>query len=148
MSEITIVKTEQSHLDEICKIENMCFSSPWSKNSFQFGLDNPNTQSYYSAIIDNKIVGYICIFHLFEEGELLNIAVNPEFRGMGIAQKLMDKMFETLKTKNVSRITLEVRESNTPAISLYTKNGFVPFAVRKNYYSKPTEDGIVMEKHI
>jgi ribosomal-protein-alanine N-acetyltransferase len=67
---------------------------------------------------------------------------------MGIAQKLIDKMYETMLKKDVQRITLEVRKSNTPAISLYEKNGFSPIAVRKNYYTSPLEDGIVMEKHI
>ncbi len=148
MTDIKIIPTEIEHLDEICAIENSCFSSPWSKDSFIFGLNNGQTQSYYTAISENKVVGYICIFHLFEEGELLNIATHPEYRKLGIAQKLIDKMFEVLKEKCVERVTLEVRESNTPAKTLYTKNGFTQFAIRKNYYTKPTENGIVMEKHI
>ena len=148
MTDIKIIPTQKAHLDEICAIENVCFSSPWSKNSFAFGLDNSQTQSYYTAISENKVVGYICIFHLFEEGELLNIAIHPDYRKLGIGQKLIDKMFDILKEKGIERVTLEVRDSNIPARKLYTKNGFSQFAVRKNYYTKPLEDGIIMEKHI
>jgi ribosomal-protein-alanine N-acetyltransferase len=67
---------------------------------------------------------------------------------MGIAQKLMDSMYSFMKEKNVARLLLEVRESNEPAKNLYIKNGFSPIAVRKNYYTKPTENAVVMEKYI
>jgi ribosomal-protein-alanine N-acetyltransferase len=148
MNNIIILPAEEKHLDRIIEIENKSFSCPWSKNDFLYPLYNPEVQSLFSAVKNNEVVGYICIFHLFEEGELLNIAVTPELRCLGIAQMLIDKMCETLKEKSVSRVTLEVRESNTPAKSLYIKNGFSAFAIRKNYYKNPLENAIVMEKHI
>lgn len=148
MDKLIIVPTEESHLDKIAEIESICFSSPWSRKSFADGMANCDIQSYFTAIFDGVIVGYICLFHIFEDGELLNIAVSPEYRKMGIAQSLIDRMVEYLKQKNVNRITLEVRKSNVAAKSLYEKNGFKQFAVRKNYYTDPFEDGIIMEKHI
>ncbi len=148
MTGLVITPMEITHLDIITEIESLCFSTPWSRKSFEEGLANSFTQSYFTAILNNEIVGYICLFHLFEEGELLNIAVDPSKRGLGIGQLLIETMFTYLKTKNVSRITLEVRESNTAAKNLYIKNGFTPIAVRKNYYSFPLENGIVMETHI
>lgn len=148
MKDLCITPMLPDHLDCVEEIERLCFSTPWSKKSFEEGLSNSFTQSYFTAILDGQTVGYICLFHLFEEGELLNIAVDPAKRGMGIGQAMIDMMMGYLKGKNVSRITLEVRESNTAAKNLYTKNGFSPIAVRKNYYTSPLENGIVMETHI
>lgn len=148
MDNLIIIPTEDSHLDTIAEIEANCFSAPWSRKSFADGMKNPDIQSYFTAFYNNKIVGYICLFHIFEDGELLNIAVSPSYRKMGIAQSLIDYMVEYLKQKGINRITLEVRKSNIAARSLYEKNGFRQFAVRKNYYSEPFEDGIIMEKKL
>ena len=146
MSDITVIPTELNHLDKIAEIESLCFSNPWSKQSFADGMANEKVQKYFTAISGEKIVGYICIFHIFEDGELLNIAVAPDYRKQGIGQILIDKMFDYLKTQEVNRISLEVRESNVSARNLYLKNGFRPVGVRKNYYTDPREDGIIMEK--
>lgn len=148
MSETNIVPTVIDHIERISAIEKMCFSTPWSKDSFLYSLNNPNTQSCFSAVLNDSVVGYICFFHLYEHGELLNIAVHPNFRKSGIAQLLVDTMFDIMKQKNVQKITLEVRKSNVPAILLYEKNGFSPISVRKNYYTHPFEDAIVMQKLI
>ncbi len=148
MDKLIILPTEQSHLDKIFEIEAICFSSPWSKKSFADGMANKDIQSYFTALYNGEVVGYICLFHLFEESELLNIAVSPNYRKLRIGQSLIDFMFNYLKTKNISRVTLEVRESNVPAKNLYIKNGFTPIRIRKNYYTSPIENGIVMEKHL
>lgn len=148
MDEVKVIPTERDHLAFITATEKLCFSNPWSENSFAYALDNPNVQSCFTALYKGEPAGYMCLFHLFEEGELLNVAVSPDLRNKGIAQKMMDKMVEHLKEKGVERITLEVRESNAAARHLYERNGFTRFAIRKNYYSSPVENGIIMEKHI
>ncbi|MBR5322899.1 MAG: ribosomal protein S18-alanine N-acetyltransferase [Clostridia bacterium] len=148
MNNINIIPTTEEHLDAIAEIEAMCFSTPWSRNSFADSMSNKQVISFFTATLNNEIVGYICLFHLFEEGELLNIAVKPNFRNCGIAQKMINKMFELFKQKEVTRITLELRESNINAKSLYLKNGFEPIGIRKNYYTSPLENGIVMQKNI
>ncbi|MBQ6701624.1 MAG: ribosomal protein S18-alanine N-acetyltransferase [Clostridia bacterium] len=148
MNNIIIVPTTDAHLDTIAEIEAKCFTTPWSRQSFAEGLANTDIYTNFTALKDNTVVGYICLFHLFEEGELLNVAVSPQHRQQGIAQALLDKAFELMKDRKVTRMTLEVRTSNISAQSLYTKNGFHPIAIRKNYYTSPTEDGIVMEKSL
>ena len=148
MNNLTVVPTVYDHLDKITDIEKDCFSNPWSRASFEASLAADKLQTCLTALLDGEAAGYICIFHLFEEGELLNIAVSPKYRRLGIAQRLIDEMLTLLKTKNVERVTLEVRQSNASARSLYEKNGFLPIAVRKNYYTNPFEDGIVMEKRL
>lgn len=148
MDGLIVTPMTADHLDAVTEMERVCFSTPWSRKSFEDGLANTFTQSYFTALLGGEVVGYMCLFHLFEEGELLNIAVSPEKRGLGIGKAMMDTMFSYLKNKNVSRITLEVRESNTAAKSLYTRSGFAPIAIRKNYYTAPLENGIVMETHV
>lgn len=146
MDKLTIIPTTVDHLDRIAEIEALCFTTPWSRKSFADSMANEQVISFFTALIDNEIVGYICLFHLFEEGELLNIAVSPDYRKRGFGQQLMNKTFEYLEQKDVTRITLEVRESNNNAKNLYIKNGFKAIGIRKNYYTSPTENGIVMEK--
>lgn len=148
MSEIIIAPMEESHVSAVADIERLSFSTPWTENMFSLSLRDTSNQSCFVALFDQAVVGYIILLHCFEDGELLNVATLPEMRKMGIAKKLMDKMISLMKEKNVTRILLEVRESNVPAKTLYEKYGFSPIAVRKNYYTKPLENAIVMEKHI
>ena len=147
MSDVVIVPMEESHFKDVADIEAKCFSNPWAEVSFACALLTPSDKCYV-ALDNGKVVGYIVMLHCLDEGELLNIAVSPDMRNMGIAQKLMDSMYSFMKEKNVARLLLEVRESNAPAKNLYIKNGFSPIAVRKNYYTKPTENAVVMEKYI
>ncbi len=137
----------EADLTSVVEIEKMCFSAPWTKQSFSDGMDSIY-QKYFVALSGEKTVGYIVLFHIFEEGEVLNLATLPTERNKGIASKLLEYGFDLLKDLGVSRVTLEVRESNMPAKNLYSKYGFSPISVRKNYYTFPLEDGIVMEKHI
>ena len=146
MNKLDIIPMTTQHLDKVSLIESVCFSNPWSKDAFKYGLENNNLHTYLTAIYDGEIVGYICLFHIFEDGEILNVATSPEYRQRGIAQSLLNKAFELFAHKDVTRVTLEVRPSNRAAHTLYIKNGFHPIAVRKNYYTLPTEDGLVMEK--
>ena len=148
MNNIVVAPMEASHLSAVANIEQLSFSTPWTENMFSLSLGDTNNQNCFVALLGEKVVGYIILLHCFEDGELLNIATSPEMRKNGIAKKLMDKMISVMKEKNVTRILLEVRESNVPAKTLYENYGFSEIAVRKNYYTKPLENAIVMEKHI
>ena len=147
MERIFIRQMTEEDLPSVVEIEKMCFSDPWSKQSFAEGMNN-GYQKYFVALSGEKTVGYIALFHIFEEGEILNLATMPTERNQGIASKLVEYSFDLLKGLGVERVTLEVRKSNVAARSLYEKYGFSPISVRKNYYTLPLEDGIVMEKHI
>ena len=139
---------EEKYLDEIVEIENLSFSTPWSRVAFRECLNNGEVLSCFVTLIDNAVVGYMCLSHVYEDGELLNIAVSPNHRKQGLGGLMLDYMTEYLREKQVERILLEVRMSNNSARSLYTSKGFSPIGIRKKYYKAPTEDGIVMEKHI
>lgn len=148
MTPLTVTQATQDHLDGILGIERLSFSNPWSRESFASTLNRPDINTVLTALENGTPIGYVCLFHLFEEGEILNIAVHPDYRKNGVAQTLIDRAFDLFKEKNVNRVTLEVRISNENAKNLYIKNGFEPFLIRKNYYSSPTEDGIIMQKHL
>jgi ribosomal-protein-alanine N-acetyltransferase len=134
-------------LDQITEVEKVCFSLPWSKNSFERELENE--LAYYQCAEENgKIMGYMGMWRILDECHITNVAVLPEYRKRGIASMLISKMVEICKCSEILNMTLEVRESNLPAINLYEKFGFISVGKRPRYYLKPVEDAIIMWKKI
>lgn len=156
---------------QVAAIEAQCFSIPWSEKSFLDSLDREDTiflvavQSEEMELeeicaagaaseitesgpvlygIGGQILGYIGMYISFEEGEITNVAVCPDYRTQGIGNLLVTAMQAAGREKNLERIVLEVRVSNEKAISVYTKNGFTELGIRKNFYEMPTEDAIIM----
>ena len=127
----------------LVKIENTCFTDPWSENMVADLVDS-TWDEVWVLESDEMIVGYINYRFIAGEGELMRIAVLPELRGHGLSRKLMDIMTEDAAKNDVSDITLEVRAGNVPAIGLYKSYGFKEEAVRKGYYHNPTEDALIM----
>jgi [ribosomal protein S18]-alanine N-acetyltransferase len=121
----------------------MSFSSPWSEAAFYQEL-----QKYYAAskvvLLQDKIIGYICVNLIFEEGHILNLAVHPDFRRQGIATRLMEELLKSSEGKRCSVFFLEVRGSNTEARKFYERLGFKIAGVRKDYYVSPVEDASLM----
>ncbi len=125
---------------EIYEIEELSFPDPWTPSMFKIN----EHEFILVATASNKVVGYICCQQILDECHILNIAVHPEMRGIGIASDLL----EYLLTKDNGNIFyLEVRVSNTPAITLYKNFGFKPIGTRPNYYSD-NEDALVMMKEL
>lgn len=126
----------------IQQIENACFTSPWSEDSIRESLQNPCSR-FYLAYLDGAIAGYMGLQLFSGEGYVTNIATLPEFRRRGVAGALLS---EALKNE-MEFITLEVRESNAPAIALYRSFGFSEVGTRPNYYTNPTENALLMTKY-
>lgn len=127
------------------EIEKLCFSEPWSDASFAFSLSAPFT---YCASIRSggSLIGY-CVFSLlFGEAEIQNIAIAPDARRNGAAEALLRSVLDVCHSEGCESVFLEVRQSNLPARALYEKLGFCNYGVRKDYYSKPTEDAVLMKK--
>ncbi len=104
-------------------------------------------KNIYMAAADNgKVIAYCTITALYETADLCNIAVKEEYRRCHIAEKLLEKCVITCKARGVTRILLEAKESNTPALNFYKKMGFMEIGKRKNYYKEPCEDAVIMEK--
>jgi ribosomal-protein-alanine N-acetyltransferase len=128
-------------------LESVCFSCPWSENSFIGALRSPFTHGF-GLFEGERLLGYAFLFALFEEGEVMNIAVAKEERGKGLSRILMDALLEKARTEKVEILRLEVRASNLAAKSLYESYGFQYTGLRKGYYSAPREDALLMEKRI
>ncbi len=129
------------YLDGVYKIEQICFSNPWSKNDLKRQLDT-ETSHFLVAEDDGKAVGYMGLQIFSGEGYVTNVAVLPEYRRQGIAQALIAEQMKN----DMKFITLEARESNIPAINLYTKMGFKNVGIRPDFYSNPTENAVIMTK--
>ena len=135
---------EEKDLDEIVKLENICFTLPWSKEAFYNELHQNKYAHYIVLENEDQIIGYCGAWLVIDEGHITNIAVLPGFRGNGYGEALMVEMMKQSKERGIERITLEARVSNTVAIALYKKLGFIEGAIRKNYYSDNQEDAIVL----
>lgn len=144
--EITDVQLE--HIEQIEQLEKQCFSVPWSRQALTSQL--PDDMHIFIAAFDDdgNVLGYVGLMYVLDEGYISNVAVSPERRRLGIADRLISTLVERANEKNLSFVTLEVRQSNAPAIELYKKNGFSNVGLRKNYYSKPTEDAILMTRFL
>lgn len=142
---INYVKMDETHVEQIAQLEQVCFSDPWSINSIRYELTNP-LSTWFVAIDGQQVLGYIGSQAVMDEADIMNVAVVPEARRRGIAQGLIDTLIKALNEKGVECLFLEVRASNESAINLYDKNGFLQVGRRKNYYHNPKEDALILRK--
>ena len=141
--EYRIIDTDEACLEQIALIEQECFSLPWTVEQLRTQLKDKNHE-FIAAVSGEKVLGYVGMMYVLDEGYISNVAVLKEFRKQGIADALIDRLVEIALSHGLSFVSLEVRESNAPAISLYSKHGFAPVGRRKNYYVLPKEDAILM----
>lgn len=133
-------------VDAVASLEKECFSVPWSKKSIADELTN-DTAHFFVAERFNNVIGYIGTNIVADECYITNVAVTKSERRKGVARLLLEKAEETAREHGCRFITLEVRKSNEAAISLYSGQGYKECGVRKNYYTDPTEDGMIMTKY-
>lgn len=141
-----IEKMTAEHLEAVYKIEIECFSHPWSKQSLENELNN-ETSLFLVAKENDEVIGYIGMSVVIDEGYIFNVAVRKSRRKKGVATALINELVTFGKKNNFCFITLEVRESNLPARSLYSKFGFIKVGERRDYYSNPKENAILMTKY-
>ena len=142
-AEITFRKMTANDADAVAEIELKTFSMPWKREDF-FRELNKNFAEYIVGEIDEKIVAYAGAWISFNEAEVMNVAVDENFRGLGIGKKLFAELIKICKNRGATAITLEVRPSNLPAIKIYENFGLKSVGRRKNYYDNPTEDALIM----
>lgn len=141
---MTLIKEfSKEYIEGVAQLEQACFSAPWSVSDLEKQLEL-ETSHFLVALVDGVVAGYMGLQIFSGEGYVTNVAVLPEYRRQGIAEALIKKQLEN----DMDFITLEVRESNLPAISLYQKAGFENMGIRPNFYSSPTENAIIMTKHL
>lgn len=151
MDNIAISKTDKntdlSVFEALSDLDKMCVGTEgWSAESFKSEAAKENGIVIY-AYENSRIIGLICGFFAADEAEITSVAVDDNYRRRGIGDRLIKSFFERLPKSTVS-IFLEVRESNIPAVLLYKKHGFFPVGMRKNFYSDPIENAILMKREL
>ena len=134
-----------AHVPAIAEIEKLCFNDPWSERSIASELDN-RLSLWLVALEGERVVAYVGSQSVLGETDMMNIAVHPDYRRQGIAERLVTSLVEALKEKGNYSLMLEVRASNDPAKALYEKLGFTQVGLRKNYYRNPREDACILRK--
>ena len=137
----------KSDLGAVLKIETESFPIPLSENQIMREFQNPNAY-YFVAEEGGAILGYGGFWCIVDEAQVMNIAVLPDARGKGIGKSILSEMTNEAEKLGLSFMSLEVREGNMAAISLYQKSGFVPVGERKHYYQDNGETAIIMEKKL
>lgn len=144
---ISIDSAGISDIPDICVIEQACFSRPWSEKSICELLGNEN-----SLVIVARggagCVGYIGARVIDDECEIMNIGVLPAWRRQGVASALLARLISEATLRRALFVSLEVRASNKEALALYGKFGFRTAGRRKNYYSAPVEDAVILRVEI
>ena len=140
-----ILEMNAAHVSQVAALERICFADPWSEMSIASELQN--LWSYWLvALEDDRVIGYVGSQSSIDEADIMNVAVHPDFRRQGIAEKLIDMLILQLMECGSNSLTLEVRASNMPAIALYEKLGFTQVGRRPNYYRNPKEDALILRK--
>ncbi|WP_053361400.1 ribosomal protein S18-alanine N-acetyltransferase [Bacillus sp. FJAT-27251] len=141
---IAFRQMEIDDIDKIHEIESKSFATPWSREAFYNELTKNRFALYTVIEHGREVAGYCGAWIIVDEAHITNIALLPEFRGMGLGEALMRKVMEIARKMGVRTMTLEVRVSNDRAQSLYRKLGFQDGAIRKRYYTDNMEDALVM----
>lgn len=146
---IAIVPMHPDHLDSLADLESLAFSTPWSYDALAEELQNPLAVFLVAEDVDaESAVGYLGMHHILDEGFITNIAVHPAYRRQGIARALIREALDYAESHDLTRLTLEVRASNAPAIALYEGMGFTYDGIRPGFYDSPKEDAAIYSYYL
>ena len=130
-------------LTEVEAIERRAYPTPWSRSMFSSELGKP-TSICLGAFEGGQLVGYVVNSRYVDAWHVMNVAVDPDYQGRGIATRLLERLFELTVNDGRDGYTLEVRVSNAVAIQLYEKLGFEARGLRRGYYTDNREDALIM----
>jgi ribosomal-protein-alanine N-acetyltransferase len=139
-------RMREEDLPAVREIERLSFSNPWSDNTFRGEIQNTSVSFPMVAVRrpGEEVVGYVIYWQIRDDVAVNNIAVHPDCCGLGLGEAMMRYVIAKSREAGATFVTLEVRQSNTPALTLYRKLGFEIMGTRKSYYTKPDEDAYVM----
>ena len=135
-------------LDALQALEESCFSLPWTREQLQGELPDQRHEFLVAVSREGKILGYIGMMTVLDEGYISNVAVSPDVRRLGIGRALVREMLRRCIIRKLFFVTLEVRAHNEGAILLYAQEGFQRVGMRKNYYERPREDALLMTRFL
>ena len=145
--DLLIRRAEGEDVNAIAELEAVCFreEDPWSEGAFYNEIvENHDSTLYLAAVSDGRIVGYMGVWKILDEGHITNVAVDPSYRRKHIAEALISEMIRLTSEAGITSWTLEARVDNEPAIKLYEKMGFEGVGVRPKYYEYDGTDALIM----
>ena len=141
-----LIPLAHEHLGQAAEIERLCFSDPWSEKMLAEHLANPCSLTLAAVDGVGRLLGYVGLLAVVDEGYITNVAVRPDCRRQGVASSLLQALEARGRARNLTFLTLEARQSNAPARALYEKLGYLQAGLRRNYYENPREDAVIMTK--
>jgi ribosomal-protein-alanine N-acetyltransferase len=149
MTTIQLRALQLSDLSAIERIERRSYPTPWSRSMFAGELAKPSSICLGAFEDDGRrprLAGYLIVSRYVDAWHVMNVAVDPDHRGRGIASMLLERLFELTGDDGRRGYTLEVRVSNATAIRLYERLGFQSRGIRRGYYTDNREDALIMWK--
>ena len=143
MIEALIRPMEPRDIQAVFALEQACFSLPWSREALEKELEN-SIARYLVAEHGGKLIAYCGMWLIIDEAHITNIAVEEAYRKQAVGTKLLCAAQDLARKEGMRSMTLEVRESNAPAIGLYEKLGFQAYGLRKKYYPDNGENALIM----
>ncbi len=140
-----LVKFAPEHVSEAAEIEKLCFSEPWSEASLMM-LAEGGYGTGIACVEDGRLVAYVGMVSVLDEGEIVNVATHPDYRRHGYARAVIDEVLKLARERGVTVLSLEVRASNVAARALYESAGFIAVGTRAGFYSHPKEDAVIMTR--
>lgn len=138
---------EERHLDDLARLERLCFSRPWSRQALKEELTNP-AACFLVGEEAGEVLGYAGMHCAAGECYVDNVAVFPEVRRQGVGRKLMEALLQAAAARGGEFLSLEVRPSNLEALALYRGLGFREVGRRRRFYDDPVEDGLLLTKDL
>ncbi len=148
-SEIVLINSSnlENYLQDILEIEGLCFDDSWTDNMFIEEVHNPVSRMM-GILVNSELAGYICFWKVKDEIHLMNLAIHPYMRRMGLGKRLLSRMIAEAKDSGIKCIMLEVQEDNINAITLYRDFGFKVMGRRPLYYKESERDALLMESRL
>jgi len=147
MTDLLITPVGAEAVARLLEIENQCFRNPWSKHHFTSAINSPQMHvcAYHQ---EDSTAGYTVLYIIKDVLVIANLAVSPDHRRKGIGEDLLNYGLELGKSQGCGSSILDVRQSNTTAVSLYKKANYIIIGINRGYYKNPYEDSYVMGKEI
>ena len=145
---MTVRVATPADADAILALERASFSIPWSEESIRSDLAENAAARYWVAEEDGRVVGYVGLWRVLDEGQIMDVAVLPSHRRRGIATELLEALIEDCEAAGIDRLLLEVREKNVGALALYERLGFEREGLRRGYYPDDGDNAVLMGRAV